>query len=76
MRAHERAVDLVDGAEEAHDELVGGVLVYLMRLADLLHDAVVEDDDLVGDVHRLFLVVRHDHGRHVHVVVQVSQARA
>ena len=38
--------------------------------------AVVHDHDGVGDVHRLFLVVGHEHGRHVGLVVQPAQPDA
>jgi len=37
--------------------------------ANLLDAAVVQHDDLLGDLHRLLLVVRHEHGRDVDLVV-------
>jgi hypothetical protein len=37
---------------------------------------MAHDHDLVGEVHRLLLVVRHEDRRHVHLVVQVSQPGA
>ena len=76
VRADERVAHPVDGADEAHHELVRRLLVEVARLADLLHLAVVHDDDLLGDVHRLLLVVRHEDGRHVHLVVQAAQPDA
>ena len=66
----------VDRADEAHHELVGRLLVQLARRPDLLDPAVVHDHDPVGDVHRLFLVVGHEHGRDVGLVVQPAQPRA
>ena len=60
-------------ADEAQDELRGGSVVELGRRADLLEPAVVEDGDPVGDLHRLLLVVRDEHRRHVHLLVQAAQ---
>ena len=59
-----------------HHERVRGLVVELARAADLLDPAVVHDDDLVGDLHRLLLVVRDEDGRHVRLVVQPPQPRA
>ena len=73
MRAHQRVADAVDGADEAHHELVRRVLVELAGAADLLDPAVVHHRDLVGDLHRLLLVVRDEDGRDVHLVVQAAQ---
>ena len=64
------------GPDEAHDELVGGLLVELARRALLLDPAVVQHDDLLGHLHRLLLVVRDEDRRHVHVVVEAAQPRA
>ncbi len=44
-------------ADEGGDELVGRVVVELERRADLGHPPPVEHDDLVGERHRLGLVV-------------------
>ena len=49
--------------EETCDEAVGRLLVELQRRAVLLDPALVEDDDAVGQRHRLDLIMRHiDHG--------------
>ena len=57
-------------ADEARDEQVARVVVELERRADLLDDAALQHDDLVGQRHRLDLVVGDvDHGR-VELVVQ------
>src|SRR5207248_836178 len=61
VRADERVAEPVGLADERHDELVRGPLVEVDRPRDLLDAAAVHDHDLVGDLHRLFLVVRHDH---------------
>ena len=63
-------------ADERHDELARGLVVELARAADLLEPPVVDDRDLVGDLHRLVLVVRHEHRRHVHDVVELPQPLA
>ena len=76
VRADPDAGQLADRADEAHHELVGGLLVEVARRADLLDAAVVEDDDLLGDLHRLLLVVRDEDGRHVHLVVEAAQPGA
>ena len=60
----------------AHDELVGGDVVELLRAGGLLDTAVVHHDDAVGDLHRLFLVVRDDHRCRVRLVVQPAEPRA
>ena len=52
------------------------MLVEVARLAGLLDLALVHEDDAVGDVHRLLLVVRDEHGRDVDVVVQAAQPGA
>ena len=41
----------------------------IARLSDLLDPAFVHDHDLLGDLHRLLLVVCHEDRRHVHLVV-------
>ena len=73
VRADEAVAELERVAEEAEDELRRGVVVELGRPADLLEAAAVEDGDAVGDLHRLLLVVRHEHGRHVHLRVQAAE---
>src|SRR6187397_976162 len=76
VRPHERVAELVHRADEAHHELVRRPVVQLARRADLLDAALIEDDDLAGDLHRLLLVVRDDDGRHVHLVVEAAQPGA
>src|ERR1700730_10890818 len=51
-------------AEETGDKKIGRLVVKLERLAYLLHQAVLHDDDTVAQGHRLDLVVGHvDRGR-------------
>ncbi len=76
MRADVALADPVDRADEAHDELVGRMLVQRARIAGLLDLAVVHQHDLVGDVHRLLLVVRDDQRGRVRLVVQPAQPDA
>ena len=73
MRADEPVAEPVDRPDEAHDELVGRVLVEVARLADLLDPALVHEHDAVGDLHRLLLVVRDEDRRHVDLVVEAPQ---
>jgi hypothetical protein len=76
VRAHELVVDPAHRAEEAHHERVRGLVVELARPADLLDPAVVHHRDVVGDRHRLLLVVRDQDGRDVDLVVQPAQPLA
>ena len=76
MRAHEQRAQPVDGADEAHDELALRMLVELARRAGLLDLALVHDHDLLGDLHRLLLVVGDEDRRHVDLVVEAAQPRA
>jgi hypothetical protein len=71
--SHELPPERGDRAEEPHDEVVGRLVVQLVGGADLLHPALVDDDDLVGDLECLLLVVRDEHGGDVHLVVQSAQ---
>ncbi len=73
MRSDRDTAERRDRTEEAHHEVVGRVVVQLVGSTDLLDRAVVDDDDLVGDLHRLFLVVGDEHGGDVHLVVQPAQ---
>ena len=57
-------------ADEAGDEQVVRTVVQIERRADLLDDAVVHDDDLVGHGHRLDLVVGDIDGRGLQALVQ------
>ena len=76
VRADEVAAERRRFADERQHELVRGTLVEILRRADLLHAAVVHEHDVVGDLHRLLLVVRHEDRRHVHLVVQPAQPLA
>ena len=76
VRADELVAEPVDRPDEAHHELVRGVLVEVARRADLLDPAVVHHHDLLGDVHRLLLVVGDEDRRHVDLVVQAAQPDA
>ena len=73
---HEDAADLVRVADEAHDELVRGPVVELARSTDLLEPTLVHHRDLVGDLHRLLLIVRDEDRRHVHDVVESREPLA
>ena len=67
------APDPVRLTDERHHELVGRLLVHVPRRADLLDVPLAHDDDLVGDLHRLLLVVRDDHRRRVRLVVEAAE---
>src|SRR3989441_80715 len=70
------AMEDVHVAEEVHDERVGGVLEDLLGRARLLDVSVVHDDDAVGDLERLLLVVGDEHAGHVQLVVQAPEPLA
>ena len=72
-RRNGRLAEAVDGADERHHELVARALIQLARRARLLDPAPVHDHDLLGDLHRLLLVVRHEDRRHVDLLVQSAQ---
>ena len=76
VRADERLADPVGGADEAHHELRLGMVVEVGRPAGLLDRAVVHDHDLLGDVHRLLLIVGDEDRRHVDLVVEPAQPLA
>ena len=63
-------------ADEAGHELVGGLIVEVERLADLLHQAVLHDDHAVAERHRLDLVVGDVDGRGAEPLVQLLQLDA
>ena len=67
------AAELCHRPEEAHDEVVDRLVVQLVGRADLLDGTVVDHDDLVGHLHRFFLIVGDEDGGDVHLVVQASQ---
>ena len=76
VRPHEDVAERLRVADERHHELARRVVVELARAADLLEPAVVDDRDLVGDLHRLVLVVRDEDGRHVDDVVELAKPLA
>src|SRR6266540_1926510 len=73
VRTDELPAKLRRLADEREHELVRGPLVEIMRRADLLDATVVHEHDVVGDLHRLLLIVRDEHRRDVHLVVQPAQ---
>ncbi len=76
VRPDELLAEVADRADEAHHELVRGPLVEVARAADLLDPALVHQHDLVGELHRLLLVVRDEDRRHVHLVVEAAEPGA
>ena len=52
-------------ADEARDKQVRRMIEDILRRADLLHDAVLHDDDAVAERHRFGLVVRYIDERRV-----------
>ena len=76
VRAHQRPPSSLTGPTKRMTNSLAGLLVEVARRADLLDRAVVEDHDLLGDLHRLLLVVRDEHRRHVDLVVQAAQPGA
>ena len=76
VRPDEDVADRLSVADERHHELARGLVVELARAADLLELAVVDHGDLVGDLHRLVLVVGDEDRRHVDDVVQLAQPLA
>ncbi len=73
VRAHERVAEAVDGPDERHHELVGGVSYSSRGAPACSIAALVHDDDLLGDFHRLLLIVRDEDRRHVDLLVQAAQ---
>ena len=70
------AVKDVHVAEKVHHERACGVLEHLDRAGVLLDLAFVHDHDAVGELERLFLIVRHEHARQVNLFVQPPQPAA
>jgi hypothetical protein len=75
VRSHEPAIESRDRTEETHHERIRRIVVDVVRSPDLLNPTTGKHDDVVRDVHRLFLIMRDEHGRHVHLVVQPTQPR-
>ncbi len=73
MRPHEDLSQRLGVPDEGHDELARRVVVELARAADLLEPAVVDDGDLIRDLHRLVLVVRDEDGGDVDDVVELAK---
>ena len=63
-------------ADEGGDKLVRRRIVKLERRADLGDDSLVENDDLVGESHRLRLVVRHIDHRRAELGMELRQFKA
>jgi hypothetical protein len=63
-------------ADEAGDELVGGLIVQLERLPHLLHHAVLHDDDPVAQRHGLDLIVGDVNGGGAETQMQFLQLDA
>ena len=59
--------------QEVHDERAGGMVEQFLRRAGLLDAALAHHHDLVGDLERLFLIVRDEDRRHAHLVVKTPQ---
>ena len=76
VRTDVRLAEPVDRPDEAHHELVGRALVQVARGADLLHAALVQQDDLAGHLHRLLLVMGDQHRGGALLVVQAAQPLA
>ena len=76
VRPHPGVADPVHRPDEAHHERVRRLVVELARRRDLLDAALVHDDDGVGELERLLLVVRDEDRRHVHLVVEAEQPLA
>jgi hypothetical protein len=55
--AGELAPEEVGLADEVGHKLIAGVVIDLLRRADLRHDALFHDDNLVGQSHGLRLIV-------------------
>src|SRR5829696_5522668 len=75
MRANVAVAHARDGADEGHHELVRRRVVEFARAADLLDLALVHEDDLLGHLHGLLLVVRDEQGRNVDLVVELLEPR-
>ena len=63
----------VHGPEESHDERRRRMLDHFVDSAVLLDDAVVDDDDAVGELDGLFLIVRHEDAGQMNLVVEPAQ---
>ena len=59
--------------EKAGDKKIGGFVVELKRLADLLHEPVLHDHDPVTQSHRLDLIMGHVNRRGAKPIVQLFE---
>ena len=71
-----RAAERRDVTEELVDERGRRVVEDLLRRSDLLDAPVIHDDDPIGDLERLLLVVRDEDAGHVDFVVQATEPLA
>src|SRR6185436_13797378 len=70
------SVESIRGPKKAVDESIRGMCIHLIRRADLFDAARIDHYHAVGDLERLFLVVRHEHTGDVELVVQAAQPAA
>ena len=71
-----RSPTLVTGPTNDITNSLAGPVVDVLRRRGLLDAALVDHDDLLGDLQRLLLVVRDEDRRHVDLVVQAAQPGA
>ena len=57
-------------ADEARDEQVVGIIIQFQGCSDLFNNAIAQHNDLVGQRHRLDLVMRHIDDRRFQVLMQ------
>ena len=76
VRTHRDAAELRRRSEKTVHERVDGLVVEVGRFAGLLDSAFVHDQELVGDLHGLVLVVGHEDRRHVDLLVELLDPRA
>ncbi len=62
-RARGLASKHIGATHERRDKEIDGVLIQLVRRADLFEAPLVDHGDTVAEVERLFLLVRHEHRR-------------
>ena len=66
----------IGAADERGDERRRRAIVDVLRAAGLRHAALGHDHDVIRNLHRFFLIVRDQNGRHVPLVVKAPQPRA
>ena len=74
--SHEDVTKRLCVSDKRHHELARGLVVELVRAADLLEAAMVHNRNLVRDLHRLVLVVGDEDGGDVDDIVKLSQPLA